>query len=105
MNEFVTTVCYGAFFVSTAFFLRRARYSWVAVILAGLFSPLAFIVLFTLVDLPLNLLAGKLHIPEEVLSQDVLTRSAAAIVVVGWCVCGFLISRRATQKQPPQVPN
>lgn len=102
MNEIVIPICYGAFFISTVIILRRAKYSWVASVLAGLVSPLAFIVLFAMLDLPLNVLAGKLHIPGSVLPPDVFSAIVAAIVVVGWVVGGFLLTR---QKQPPHTPN
>ena len=102
MNDLVTTVCYGVFFLSTVFFLRRAGYSWVAAVLAGVFSPLAFIVLFAMLALPLSLFVGMLGIPDHVLPQDVLSAFAAAIVIVGWCMGGFFISRRPTQGPPAQ---
>ena len=102
MNDIVTTICYGAFFISTVFILRRARYSWLAAVLAGLVSPVAFIVLYAMLGLPLNMLAGKLHIPESVLPQNVLSLIVAVIVVAGWFVGGLLLTR---QKQPPQTPN
>jgi len=102
MNDFVTTLCYGAFFISTVFTLRRAKYSWLAAILAGLVSPIAFIVLYAMLGLPLSVLAGKLHIPEHVLPENVVSVSVAVIVVGGWFVGGLLMTR---QKQPPKTPN
>jgi hypothetical protein len=102
MNEIVTPICYGAFFVSTVFTLRRAKYSWLASVLAGLVSPLAFIILYAMLGFPLSMLAGKLHIPESVLPQNVLSVIVAVIVVAAWFVGGLLLTR---QKQPPQTPN
>ena len=102
MNDIAALICYGAFFISTALTLRRAKYSWLAAVLAGLFSPLAFIVLYAMLGFLVNMLAGKLHIPESVLPQNVLSLIVAVIVVAGWFVGGLLLTRR---KQPPQTPN
>ncbi len=44
-----------------------------AVLVGLLRLPVAFIVLYATLGLPLNLLAGKLHIPENVLPQNVLS--------------------------------
>jgi len=102
MNETVTTICYAATFVSTVFTLRRAKYSWLASVLAGLVSPLAFIILYAMLGFTTNMLAGKLHISESALPQNVLSVVVAVVVVVGWFVGGLLLTRR---KQPPKTPN
>ena len=93
MNETVTTICYGAMFVSIIFTLRRGKYSWLAAVLAGLVSPLAFIVLYAMLGFPLSMLAGKLHIPEHILPQSVLSLGVAVIVVAGWFAGGVFLTR------------
>ena len=102
MNETITTICYGAMFVSTIFILRRAKYSWLAAVLAGLVSPLAFIILYAMLGFPLSMLAGKLHIPEHILPQNVLSLIAAVIVVASWFGGGLFLTR---QRQLPKTPN
>jgi hypothetical protein len=102
MNEALTTICYGAMFLATVFTLRRAKYSWVAAVLGGLVGPLAFIVLYAILGFPLSMLAGKLHMSEDILPQNVLSLVVAVIVVAGWFAGGLFLTR---QKHPPKTPN
>jgi hypothetical protein len=100
MNEIAQNLAFGAFFVSTVFFLRRAGYSWFAAVLVGLGSPIVFIVLYAIVGFPLNMLAGALHIPERILPSDVVSLIADIVVVAGWCVGGYFLRR----DKPPEKP-
>jgi hypothetical protein len=81
MNNLVTPISYGAFMISTTIFMRRAGYSWVAAALTGFFSPLAFIILFAVVLLPVSFLVGKLGISEQRLQlRGVLAASSSHAV-------------------------
>jgi len=100
MTEITTNICFGAFFICTVILLRRAKYSWVASILAGLVSPLVFIMLYTMLGFPLSMLAGALHIPESTLPQNVLSCIVTVIVILGWLVGGLLLTRKKQPSQP-----
>jgi hypothetical protein len=101
MNELVTPISYGTFMIATTLFMRRAGYSWLAAALAGFFSPLAFIVLFAALLFPFSLLVGKFGGTSEE-GHNLLSACTAYGIVLVWCICGFLLSRRAARRRQPQ---
>lgn len=93
MNQYVDPICFGAFFVSTVLILRRAKYSWVASLLAGLASSLVYIVLYAAIGFPLSMFIGYLHIPLEDLPESVVSLTVSIISVAVWIAGGLYLTR------------
>ena len=101
MNQLAIWISFGAVIISTAVFMRRSGFPWLAAALASLFSPPVFMLLFAALILPLALLRGKLGISDEPLLTSPLPRLVAGVIVVVWCIGGFWLSHRVARKNRP----
>src|SRR5688572_21068686 len=95
----MTHVAFAVFFLSTTVFMKRGGYTWLPSILTGLVSPLGYLILFAIILLPTQLLIGKIGISEEYLPNRTIELSVATLILIGWCLGGFFLSR----KKKPEV--
>ena len=94
----MTETAYLIFFRSTSVFMKRGGYDWVGSILTGIFSPIAFIILFTIILLPTQLIIGKSGISEESLSSESVGIGVTVFIVLAWCVSGYFLSGKKSEE-------
>ena len=90
----MTNAIYATLLVATVFFMKRKGHGWAESIIAGIMSPVAYIFLFTILLAPTAHVLGMLRVPEEVVSTRSVGYAISAFIVVGWCVAGYLLTRK-----------
>lgn len=105
MKDIALILPYPIFMISTAIFLRRLGYAWLAACLAGFFGFVIYLLLFAGALLTLSYLLGRLRISEEVLPYDLFAQMVAAAITIAWCVGGFHFSKRPPEKSQPSPSN
>ncbi len=94
MNPTFTAVIYGIFVLSTAIFFRKAGYPLFSSIVVGIFSPLAFLIVYTVLLWPSLFLLGHFGVSEETVSSKSVAGTIAVLVTTAWCLCGYFLVKR-----------
>jgi hypothetical protein len=98
MNDGVAFIASGVCSLATTLFMRRAGYWWVAALLVGLLSGVAFFYLLAGLVLSLGIVLSHSALSSQLPNGSLLPLVSTVLLIV-WCLVGYLLSRSTTCQQ------
>lgn len=80
--------------IVTGICLKRAGYGWVGSILAALFSPLLFNIIFAITLMLVMVLVGVLGVDELTLSSETIGFWLSIVITLAWLMAAWQIYQR-----------